>query len=173
MIEFRYRAAWITAATLLLTACSPGRADLEAYVAEVKSRPGPPLDPLPVMQQFETFLYAANTMRDPFSVPKQADDSSGAGEGLRPDPDRRKEYLESFPLDGLTMVGSLGDGEGMVALVVDPERVVHRVVAGNYLGQAEGRVVGVSETGIDLMEIVPDGSGGWLERKATLALDDE
>ena len=155
-----------------LVACSPGRADLEAYVAEVKARPGPPLEPLPVMQQFETFEYSADSERDPFTTPKQTEQSSGGG-GLRPDPDRRKEYLESFPLDGLKMVGTLGTGEDMVALVVDPENVVHRVVAGNYMGQNEGRVTAISEGKISLVELVPDGAGAWLERQAVSALDDQ
>ena len=165
------RALGCLALTVLVGACSPGRADLEAYVAEVKARPGPPLEPLPVMQQFETFQYSADTERDPFTSPKQAEQSSGGG--LRPDPDRRKEYLESFPLDGLTMVGSLGAGADMVALVVDPENVVHRVVPGNYMGQNEGRVTAISESKISLVELVPDGAGAWLERQAELALDDQ
>ena len=161
----------VLAAAGSLAACSPGRADLEAYVAEVKSRPGPPLEPLPVMQQFETFEYTAHDLRDPFSLPKQAEETT-ASQGPRPDPDRRKEYLESFPLDGLDMVGTLGAGDEQVALVVDPESVVHRIVVGNFLGQNEGRVTGISETQIDLTELVADGAGGWLERQATLALDD-
>src|SRR5690606_11258793 len=106
--------ALLLLAVLALAACSPGKADLEAYVAEVKARPGPPLEPLPVMQQFETFEYKAQELRDPFSVPKQSEEI--ATQGPRPDPDRRKEYLESFPLDGLDMVGSLGTGEELVAL---------------------------------------------------------
>ena len=162
--------ALLLLAVLALAACSPGKADLEAYVAEVKARPGPPLEPLPVMQQFETFEYKAQELRDPFSVPKQSEEI--ATQGPRPDPDRRKEYLESFPLDGLDMVGSLGTGEELVALVVDPENVVHRVSVGNYMGQNEGRVTAISETQINLLELVADGAGGWLERQATLALDE-
>lgn len=153
-----------------LLGCSPGRADLESYVAEVKARPGPPLEPLPVMQQFETFEYKAYELRDPFSLPKQTEDFTS--QGPRPDPDRRKEYLESFPLDGLDMVGSLGAGADLVALVVDPENVVHRISVGNYMGQNEGRVTAISDTQIDLTELVADGAGGWLERQATLALDE-
>lgn len=163
------RGAWL--AVVLLAGCTPGRADLEAYVADIKSRPGPPLDPLPVMQQFETFEYAAHHLRDPFSNPTQ--EQVGSGEGPRPDPNRRRELLESFPLDGLDMVGSLGEGEELVALVVDPEKVVHRIKSGNYMGQNEGRVVAISEGRIDLIELVADGSGGWDERTASLALDDE
>nr|WP_225444392.1 pilus assembly protein PilP [Pseudomarimonas arenosa] len=155
----------------VLAGCAPSRAELEAYVADVKARPGPPLEPLPVMQQFETFEYSANTERDPFTAPKQVDQTST--NGLRPDPDRRKEYLETFPLDGLTMVGSLGVGNEMVALVVDPENVVHRVTPGNFLGQNEGRVTAISESKISLIELVPDGAGAWLERQADLALDDQ
>ncbi|WP_343226488.1 pilus assembly protein PilP [Pseudomarimonas salicorniae] len=155
---------------LCLAGCTPGKADLESYVAEVKARPGPPLEPLPVMQQFETFEYQAQELRDPFSSPKQADEV--ASKGPRPDPDRRKEFLETFPLDGLDMVGSLGTGEELVALVVDPENVVHRVSIGNYLGQNEGRVTAISETEINLTELVADGAGGWIERQATLALDE-
>jgi Tfp pilus assembly protein PilP len=48
---------------------TPGDApNLEKWVAEVKARPAPPLEPLPVMQQFETFEYAAYSLRDPFST---------------------------------------------------------------------------------------------------------
>lgn len=173
MSAFRSQTApWVALVVLavLLAGCTPGTADLEAYVAEVKARPGPPLEPLPVMKQFETFEYKAFDLRDPFSLPKQ--NERATAQGPRPDPDRRKEYLESFPLDGLNMVGTLGAGKDMVALVVDPENVVHRVTVGNYLGQNEGRVTAISETEIQLTELVPDGAGGWLERQATIALDE-
>ena len=79
------------------------RAEPGKWVAEVKARPAPPLDPLPVMQQFETFEYAAQALRDPFSD-AFTDDSGGSGP--RPDPNRRKQTLEQFPLDSLDMVGT-------------------------------------------------------------------
>src|SRR5687767_3103939 len=105
---------------LSLGGCTRGMADLEAWVAEVKSRPAPPLDPLPVMKQFETFEYAAQNLRDPFSAPIA--DSDGAN-GLRPDPNRRKEVLEAFPLDSLDMVGTIGGGEAIIGLVMGPDKV--------------------------------------------------
>lgn len=157
---------------LALAGCTSGMSDLETYIAEVKSRPAPPLDPLPVMQQFETFEYAAQDLRDPFSNPSD-EQMSAAGTGPRPDPDRRKEALESFPLDGLDMMGTLGAADNLVGLIMDPDRVVHRVVAGNYLGQNDGRITSVTEDKIELVELVPDGSGGWIERSAEIALDDE
>lgn len=154
------------------TGCTPGRADLERYVADIKAQPPLPLDPLPVMKQFETFEYAAQDLRDPFSNPTEEQETQ-AGSALRPDPDRRKEPLESFPLDGLDMVGTLGSGSGLVALVMDPDRVIHRITAGNYMGQSDGRVTGVFEDRIELIELESDGGNGWMERKSTVALGDE
>ena len=164
-------------AVLAMAGCSrgvtstPGDApNLETWVAEVKARPAPPLDPLPVMQQFETFEYAAQGLRDPFS---NAFTDRSNGSGPRPDSDRRKQTLEQFPLDSLDMVGTLGDGGSMVALVMAPDKVTYRVRPGAYMGQSDGRVTDVLEDRIELVELVPDGAGGWLERPATVALEDQ
>ena len=99
---------------LAITGCvrgvdtAPGDApNLSEWVANVKARPAPPLDPLPVMQQFETFEYAAQDLRDPFSAAFRDD---GRGSGPRPDSNRRKQVLEQFPLDSLDMVGTLHTG---------------------------------------------------------------
>lgn len=150
---------------------TPGDApNLQKWVADVRARPAPPLEPLPVMKQFETFEYAAQGMRDPFS---DAWTTPDGGSGLRPDPNRRKEPLEAFPLDSLNMVGTIGRGAGMIALVMAPDKVTYRIRPGVYLGQSDGRVTSVREDGIELIELVPDGAGGWLERPASLALDDQ
>ena len=150
---------------------TPGDApNLEKWTADVRARPAPPLEPLPVMQQFETFEYAAQDLRDPFS---DAWGNQGGGTGLRPDPNRRKEPLEQYPLDGLDMVGTLGAGGGLIGLVMAPDRVTHRIRPGAYLGQSDGRVTAVHEDRIELVELVPDGAGGWLERPAAIALEDQ
>ena len=151
-----------------LAACGGSQGDLEKWVAEIRARPAPPLDPLPVMQQFETFEYDAQNLRDPFSEIF----NGGDGGGPRPDAGRRKQTLEQFPLDSLDMVGTLHTGANMVALVLAPDKVTYRVAPGSYLGQNDGRVTGVREDRIDLVELVPDGAGGWLERPASVALED-
>lgn len=174
----RRRAPWrpillALAAGCVLTACAPGLSDLQAWVADVKARPPKPLDPLPVMRQFESFEYAAENQRDPFSEPVSDDAAALASSALRPDPSRRKEPLEAFPLDGLDMVGTLGTDAEMVALIMDSEHVVYKVTVGNYMGQNEGRIDAVFDDHINLTELVPDGAGGWIERKAQVTLADK
>ena len=169
---FTGRLLVVAALVLRLAACGRSTRDLEEYVAEVKSRPGPPLDPLPVMQQFETFEYAAQGLRDPFSMPDD-ERQTASGSGPRPDPDRRKEALEEFPLDALDMVGTLGTAGSQIGLIMDPDGVIHRVQLGNYMGQNDGRIMSIHEDRIELVELVSDGAGGWIERDATVALDDE
>lgn len=168
------------AAMLALAACSRGvtrspdvadnESNLESWVAEVDKRPPPPLPPLPVMQQFESFEYAAQALRDPFS---RAFRDTGGGSGPRPDANRPKQELEKFPLDSLDMVGTIGSGRGLTALVKAPDKMTYKVRPGTYLGQNDGRVTAVSEDRIDLVELVTDGAGGWLERPASIALEDQ
>jgi type IV pilus assembly protein PilP len=153
--------------TLLAAGCSNSTRDVEAWVAEVKARPAPPLDPLPVMKRFENYEYAAQGMRDPFSSPVTQAQGNGG-----PDKDRRKEPLEAFPLDSLDMVGTIGSGDGLLGLVMAPDRVTYRVRPGNYLGQNDGRITAIFDDRIEIVEQVPDGAGGWLERQAKIALED-
>ena len=164
----------VAAAVLAIAGCTrgitstPGDApNLQDWVANVRARPAPPLEPLPVMQQFETFEYAAQGLRDPFSTAWSASDSGG----LRPDPNRRKETLEQYPLDSLKMVGTIGSGSDLVGLVMAPDKVTYRVSAGAYMGQSDGRITDVQQDRVDLVELVPDGAGGWLERPAAVTLD--
>ena len=177
MSKILMRAPVLILAMLALAGCTrgvtstPGEApNLEKWVADVKARPAPALDPLPVMQQFETFEYAAQNLRDPFS--NAFSDQSG-GSGPRPDPNRPRQALEQFPLDSLDRVGTIGRGPGVVGLVMAPDKVTYRVRPGAYMGQNDGRITAVYEDRIELVELVPDGAGGWLERPASLALEDQ
>jgi type IV pilus assembly protein PilP len=170
------RTAALLVSLVLITGCargitsSPGEApNLESWTAEIRARPAPPLEPLPVMQQFETFEYSAQNMRDPFSDAWTSADTGGT----RPDANRRKETLEQYPLDSLDMVGTIGRGAGLIALVMAPDKVTHRVRPGAYMGQSDGRITDVREDRIELIELVPDGAGGWLERPAAIALEDQ
>jgi len=160
----------IATVVIVLGGCSPG-SDLYQWVTQEKAKKGAPLDPLPVIKTFETFEYKDQDLRDPFNASAEEQQQS-ANNGPHPDQDRAREPLEAFPLDGLKMSGTLGLAKSIEGLVRDPDGVVHRVHMGNYLGQNYGRITGITEDHIDLVELVPNGSGGWMERQATIALGD-
>ena len=84
-----------------------------------------------------------------------------------------REPLESYPLDSLKMVGTIGAGAGMEALIKDPQGVIHPVQLGNYMGQNYGHVSAIAEDHVDLVELVSNGTGGWMERDTTIALGDK
>lgn len=167
MIGYRVPAFLLVVA--MLAGCGKSTDDLEAWVAEVKARKAVPIEPIPQMKQYEAFSYEAGSRRDPFSMP--VSEQARASEGSpRPDLSRNKEPLEEFPIDALRMVGTIDTKGVTYALVKAPDGVVHRVTRNNHLGQNYGRIVGISESEVSLVELVPDGFGGWLERAATIAL---
>lgn len=154
-----------------LAACS-GQGDLHEWVSQVKARKGAPLPALPVVKTFETYIYQDQDKRDPFEpAPPQADSQDTAGP--HPDQGRPREPLEAFPLDSLKMVGTIGAKGSVEALVKDPQGVIHQVHVGDYMGQNYGHVAQVTTGEIDLTELVPNGSGGWMERDATVALGEK
>ena len=156
----------------VLGGCIGGTSDLQQWVAAEKKKPGPPLEPLPVLKTFETFEYKDQDQRDPFGPSLEEQREAGAGSGLRPD-QHPKEPLEQYPLDSLKMVGTIGTGASMEALIKDTDGVVHRVHVRNYLGQNNGKITAIAENHIDLVELVPNGSGGWMERQAAVALGEK
>jgi type IV pilus assembly protein PilP len=164
--------ALLLVCVLSLGGCAGNISDVQTEVARIKALEPPPLDPLPVIKTFETFTYVPNERRDPFTTDVEEDAEVATQSGPRPNPERRKELLEGFPLDSLDMVGTIGGGAtGLVALVKDPEGTIHRVSAGNYLGENDGRIVGVNEEGINLVELISNGIGGFMERKASISLE--
>ncbi|MBI2383758.1 MAG: pilus assembly protein PilP [Gammaproteobacteria bacterium] len=146
--------------------------DLESYVAEVKSRKSRAIEPIPQMKPYEAFVYIAGERRDPYEPPSGAREvvAGGAGGGIRPDVNRNKEPLEEFPLDALKMIGTILIQDRSYALIQAPDGLVHRVARGDHLGQNFGEILRVSETEVQLLEIIPDGFGGWMQRPASLAL---
>jgi len=155
-----------------LAACGGDMDDLDQYINEVKAKPGGRIEPLPEITPYEVFTYIADAqgMRSPF-VP-DTPQSTGSSGGARPDRDRSREYLESFPLDTLGMVGTLYIGDTMYGLVQTADGLIHRVVPGNYMGQNDGRIKEISESEIGLVEIISDGIGGYIERDAAVGLKD-
>ncbi len=163
------RALLMLGAALVLGGCTRGMSDLRSWVAQEKARKGAPIQPLPVIKTFETFKYTDQDMRDPFSASTAELQSNTSGP--RPDANRPKQPLEMFALDSLKMVGTVGTGASMEVLIKDPGGVIHRVHAGEYMGQNYGHVTAISDDHLDLIELVSNGNGGWMERPASIALD--
>jgi type IV pilus assembly protein PilP len=165
----------------LLTACGSGtHQDLVTFVNTTKqdAKRTTSIEPLPDIKPYETYLYKVGTKRDPFTPTLVIDEATEAatGEGVHPDPNRRKEALESYPLDSLRMVGTLQRGDQLWAIVKvinDPDAGIHRVVTGNYMGQNHGQIVRISEEKVELVEIIPNGLGGWRESETSIALSEE
>lgn len=171
MINGSWARAFASAAVAcsLLAGCSGGQSDLQKWIAETKNKKGGRIQPLPEVKPYETFVYAANNLRSPFQP--QGPGAGGAA-SLRPTARRNREFLEGFSLDTLRMVGTFKVGSNFYGLVQSKDGLVHKVQPGNYLGQNDGKVTEITASKISLVEIVPDGLGGYIERPASLALND-
>ena len=155
----------------VLAGCSGGESDLQKWIADTKKKPGGRIQALPEVKPYETFVYGARTLRSPFQ-PQGPGAAGGGVAGLRPSSRRNREFLEGFSLDTLRMVGTFKVAGNFFGLVQSKDGLVHKIQPGNYLGQNDGKVTDISGSKISLVEIIPDGLGGYIERPASLALTD-
>jgi len=156
--------------SMVLGACGGDMSDLQEYIADVKQRPGGRIEPLPQIKPYETFRYRGESQRSPFT-PEQREANEGKPTGPAPIENRNKEYLEQFPLDTLSMVGTLAREGKTYGLLQTADGLVHRVVPGNYVGQNDGRIVAIDEGSIQVEELVADGIGGFFKRTAEIGID--
>jgi type IV pilus assembly protein PilP len=153
----------------MLAGCSGRDADLDRFIEATKKEPGGRVEPLPEIKPYDAFAYASASMRSPF-VPGGS--GSASGPGIRPADRRNREFLEQFSLDTLRMVGTLKLGGQSYGLVQVKDGRVQRVLLGSHLGQNEGKITEIAPSKISLIEVVPDGLGGYIERPAALALNE-
>ncbi len=160
-----------------LVSCSGGsHQDLVEYMQEVRQKPARPIEPIPTFSEYHSFTYSAAGIRSPFEAPVGIDFIEGIAQGqidgpaVQPDPTRIKEYLESFSISSIQMVGTISKGNELWALVDDGTGNIHRVKEGNYMGRSHGRIIAVDNIQISMVEIVPNGLDGWVERPKVLKL---
>jgi type IV pilus assembly protein PilP len=161
----------ISGLLLLLAGCSSDQSDLMSYIEDVKARPGGAIEPLPEIRPAPVYDYAGYDKRSPF-IPDSTQAPVNASTVGMPDFERPREELEKEPLDALTMVGTLRNAAGDWGLIQAPDGLVHRVTVGNHMGQNFGRITSISDTRIELVEIVRDELGGYMERPAAIGLND-
>jgi type IV pilus assembly protein PilP len=175
-----HRSAGACAALILvLSGCgSSDQDELQQWMTEQRAQTRPKVQPIPEPKKFTPQAYTQEAATDPFSNQKLTQalkrDSSQVSANaalIAPELARRKEPLEAFPLDAMTMVGSLVK-EGKPVALVRVDNLLYQVRPGNYLGQNYGRITSVGETEVALREIVQDAAGEWIERTAKLQLQE-
>jgi type IV pilus assembly protein PilP len=152
----------------VLTGCSGRDGDLANFIDTTKKEPGGRVEPLPEIKPYDSYVYSSTNLRSPF-VPGG---SRGAANGPRPEVQRNREFLEQFSLDAMKMVGTLKLDNQTYGLVQVADGRVQRVLVGNHMGQNDGRITDILANRISLIELVPDGLGGYIERPAALALNE-
>lgn len=156
-----------------ISACTGGSdfSDLQAYMDEVRARPKGSIEPLPKFLPYEAFTYSAAALRSPFQPPVKIDiaKQKKGSKDIKPDETRVRQFLEGFNIETFEMVGTLAN-DGSVFGLVRGAGGVHRVKVGDYLGRNFGHIVVIDEAKIEVIEIVPDGEGGWLERPRSITL---
>jgi type IV pilus assembly protein PilP len=170
-------AAWclVLAAATLLAGCEPENQELQAWMEQQRREVRPQVQPLAAPKKFDPVPYANALQADPFSTQKLSvaikQETKQPNSLLAAQLNRRKEPLESFPLDNMTMVGSVSKaGRPFALLKVDA--LLYQVKLGDYLGQNYGRITRITETEVALREIVQDAVGEWTERPAALQLQE-
>jgi type IV pilus assembly protein PilP len=175
----RLLALFLMACLALLAGCtSSDQEEVQQWMTEQRNGTRPRVQPIPEPKKFLPQAYTQETAIEPFSLQKLAQalkresNQANANAALvTPELNRRKEPLESYPLDAMAMVGSLTRQSQPIALV-RVENLIYQIRLGSYLGQNYGKVMKISETEVALREIVQDATGEWTERTALLQLQE-
>jgi len=163
-----FRAGFVVSVVCAVAGCASDMDELQQKVVQIKANAGEKIQPLPPLQPYESFKYDAMSERSPF-VPSSSAKSNLAG-AVKPSANRPREFLEQFSLDTFQMVGTLEVENRRYGLLQGKDGLVHRVQVGNHIGQADGRVAAITNTRVSVIELVPDGLGGYIERPAALTL---
>lgn len=166
------------AVVFLLTGCFGSQEDLRSWMRDERAKVRPRVDPISEPKRFEAQRYTEGMAVEPFSNVKLTQalrrdtGQPGHSDLLATELNRRKEALEAFPLDSMAMVGSLDRNSQRVALL-RVDKLLYQVRVGNHLGLNYGRITRIDETELALREIVQDAAGEWIERTATLQLQEK
>lgn len=157
---------------IALTGCESRIDAVNQEMANIRSQPPLPIEPAPVFNPVPTFNYSAQQLRSPMLPNSLANELKiMSGKRVYPNFSRPAQPLESYTLESLNLKGSMKGKNGQIlALIQTPDGEIERVQRGNYMGVNQGRIVNITPTRIDLLEIVPDGREGYIERPRSLVL---
>ncbi|MBT9608469.1 type IV pilus assembly protein PilP [Aquabacterium commune] len=170
--------AWSVLAVALsagLSACDSDHNELQTWMDQERQQVRPNVQPLSPPQKFNPQAYAGMDGVEPFSAQKLAgalkQESRQPNSAVAAELNRRKEPLEAFPLDSMSMVGSV-QKKGLPFALLKVDGLLYQVKAGDYIGQNYGKILKITETEVSLREIVQDAAGEWIERPTTLQLQE-
>jgi type IV pilus assembly protein PilP len=170
-----YRTGALVLAALLLGGCSANQDELRAWMDGQRRDVKPNVTPLAAPKKFDPEPYSSAQAVDPFSAQKLSvavkQEARQPNSLLAAEMNRRKEPLEAYPLDSMSMVGSVARG-GQPFALLRVDNLLYQVKLGDYLGQNFGRVTRIGETEVTLREVVQDAAGEWIERPASLQLQE-
>ena len=162
-------------AVLSLTACGGQHDELQAWMDQQRQEVKPNVQPLTEPRKFHPQAYAGMESEEPFSQNKLTgalkNEATQPNSAVSAELNRRKEPLEAFPLDAMSMVGSV-NRKGAPYALLKVDDLLYQVKVGDYLGQNYGKILAITETEITLREIVQDAAGEWIERPTTLQLQE-
>jgi len=165
--------SFIPIVALLLSGCNDDTSEQKEFIDQVKASTTARVEAIPELTKFEHFEYNAGQLRSPFVAPQPEiiqNKLTQVKNCLHPDPERQRETLEKYPLDNLSMKGTIGSSGQAWALITATDDTLHRITVGNYLGSYDGKVQSVNNDYIELIELIPDGSGCWKERLTKLEM---
>ncbi|MGP9557998.1 pilus assembly protein PilP [Psychrobacter sp. AOP7-A1-24] len=161
----------LSVAVLSMTGCSDRIGLAEQAMTDIRNQPAQPIEPPPKAELVEDFVYSASSQRSPFLPPSlvNVQGPTTSIDGVRPDINRIKEPLEQYELSQLVFRGVVISPEGQrYGLIQRPDGSVASVKVGDYLGLNDGRIVEITPTQINLIEILPDSRAGFVEKPQSL-----
>lgn len=174
MKSINYASLFVMSLLLVSCASEQEHKDLHEFMAETRKRPSGEVPSLPPFVPYQPFAYAASTLRSPFERPVVVDETAiKGGRTVMPDLTRAPEFLEGFSITSLKMVGSVTRNGTVWALIDTSDGNVVRATVGNYMGKSHGKIVSVTSSQIEVMEIVSNGAGGWVESPRIIKLDEK
>ena len=155
-----------------MVGCESRIDEVQQQMLEIRHQPALPIEPPPIFEPAPAFNYMTHQLRSPFLPSSLAEELKlMAGRKVYPNFSRLKQPLESYALEALNMKGSLKKKNGqMMALIQTPDQEIEKVQVGNYIGLNHGRITKITSTQIDLIEMMPDGREGYIERSRSLVL---
>ncbi len=143
--------------------------DLKSFVSHIKAMPQNSIQPLPPVRTYEPFTYEASGLRSPFEAPRTSNIQTKISSSVKPDVNRKKQFLENLSFDAFKLVGTLQKSQKTKGLL-EANQNIYMVSEGDYIGRNHGRITGITEKAVHIVELVPSGVNSWIERPRRLSL---